>query len=107
MATITLLNQINLNNTTVAAGTAKLVQDKQPLLHGAADTLTLPLNAEVGFSFPVVASAAAIVTIAAPAGETLVGNTDTAAAVGSGLHVIKSAATVWTGAFITGGAAVA
>lgn len=107
MATIKLVNHRNYDQTAVTAGTAKLVEDKKPVFHGAADTLQLPLNADIGYSFPVIASAAAIVTIAAQSGETLEGDTATAAAVGSGILATKRTATVWTGAFLTGGAAVA
>lgn len=107
MATITLVSQRTLDNAAVAAGTSKLVQNDQDVLHGAADTLTLPLSVPVGYQFNVIASAAAVVTIAAPAGDTLTGNTDTAAAIGSGLHVVKNGATTWIGSFLTGGAAVA
>jgi len=107
MATIKLVTQRDLNQANVTGGTEKLVENGRTLFHGAADTLQLPLNAEIGFSFPVVASAAAIVTLAAQSGETLEGNADTAAAVGSGLLVTKRTATVWNSAFLTGGAAVA
>lgn len=107
MATITLHSSKTLDNAAVGAGTAKFVQNKQACVHGAADTLQLPLQCEIGFSFPVVASAAAVVTLAAQSGETLVGDTNTAAAIGSSVLAVKTAATVWTGVFITGGAAVA
>lgn len=107
MATITLHSSKTLDNAAVAGGTAKYVQNDLPLAHGAADTLQLPLQCEIGFSFPVFASAAAIVTLAAQSGETLVGETTTAAAVGSGILAVKTGATQWTGVYLTGGAVVA
>lgn len=106
MATIRLDSQKTLVNADVAGGTAKLVENGKPLFHGAADTLQLPLSCEIGYSFPVVASAAAIVTVAAQSGETLEGEATTAAAVGSGILFTKRTATVWNGAYITGGAVV-
>lgn len=107
MATVTLVTHKNYDQAGVTAGTSKLVENGKPVIHGAADTLQLPLNCEIGYSFPVVASAAAVVTVAAQSGETVTGNTDTAAAIGSGLLLVKNTATNWVGSFLTGGAAVA
>lgn len=107
MATIKLHSQRTLNQAEVDAGTSKLVEHNRTVFHGAADTLQLPLSCEIGFSFPVTASAAAIVTAAAQSGETLEGETTTAAAVGSSILFTKRTATVWNGAFVTGGAVVA
>lgn len=107
MATIKLHTQKTLDQAAITAGTAKLAENGRTLFHGVADTLQLPLSAEVGYSFPVVASAAAIVTVAAQSGETLEGETTTAAAVGSGILFTKRTSTVWNGAFLTGGAVVA
>jgi len=105
MATIRLDSQRTLVQANVDAGTAKLVEYGRDVVHGAADTLQLPLNVETGFNFNVVASAAAIVTIAAQSGETLTGDSATAAAIGSGIHCVKTGATTWVGSFLTGGAA--
>lgn len=107
MATIRLDSQKTLVNADVSGGTAKLVEDKGTVFHGAADTLQLPLSCEVGYSFTLTASAAAIVTAAAQSGETLEGETTTAAAVGSSIRFVKRTSTVWNGAFVTGGAVVA
>ncbi len=95
MATVTLLSQRTLDNAAVAATTSKLVEYGRDVVHGAADTLTLPLSVETGFQFNVVASAAAAVTVAAGSGETVAGDTVTAAAAGSWLHLTKTGATTW------------
>lgn len=107
MATLTLHTQKTLNQAAITAGTAKLVEYGKVLSHGAADTLKLPLSAEQGFYFILSASAAAIVTAAADTGETLVGETTTAAAIGSSILFHKTSSTQWTGSFVTGGAVVA
>lgn len=107
MATIKLHTAKTYNQAEVTAGTAKLAEYGRDVVHGAADTLQLPLNCDIGYHFNVVASAAAVVTVAAQSGETVTGNTDTAAAIGSALHMVKTTATNWVGSFITGGAAVA
>ena len=103
MATVTLLSQKTLDNAAVAATTSKLVEYGRDVVHGAADTLTLPLSVETGFQFNVVASAAAIVTVAAGSGETVTGDVATAAAIGSYLHVIKNGATTWVSSGFTSG----
>lgn len=69
---------------------------------GGAEVVTLPSDVKIGFKFYLVHNGinANTVTIAAAAGETLVGDTATAAD-NDVLLVIRSGATEWTGALIT------
>lgn len=101
MATVTLHSSRTLDNAAVAAGTARFVQDKQPLSYSSttADTLNLPLGVEAGFSFNIVNVTATTLTIAAGSGEALTTGSDTsipAAEQGFNAFCVKSGATTWT-----------
>ncbi len=66
----------------------------------SAETVTLPVDTPLGYKFTLSQNGANAITIAAGSGETLVGDTTTAAD-NDVLYVFRSGETEWTGANLT------